>query len=599
MGGAMVSPIESMSAAGQVFYDIPASGFLTDGDDTLIGSWITGFFVSGGTGDDLLVLNYTGQSFRFELDAASGFVGIYDADYRFVANGTVADFERFRLTGGALDDTIRGGWDGTSTLSGGAGNDVIELRGGGNLVRGGAGNDSIYGATLSDNVSGGAGADVLFVDLSAASGPVSLRAGTAFGTWSGFEHYAGTLTAFDDTLHGGALLWDAQGGDGVDELWLNYTALDTRNPGSSITFAGGFAGYASVSVAWPGEFPTVIGFWDFERFRITGTAEGDVLNGSAGDDALRGQAGDDTISGGGGRDSLSGGAGNDHLSGNMDSGSVLDGGAGNDTINVWRLDDTVAGGAGHDLLQLDLWDLGRRAVIDLVNGMPGWSGIEAVNGQLTRYDDSFRTTTLTGSIDGGHGIDRLAFDYSRSGADSVVFRFGLLEVSEGGVTQRHSASAFEVFDLRGSTGADSLIGDDRNDVLQGLAGDDWLGGRGGRDHLRGGAGNDTLFGGAGDDTLEGGRDRDTLEGSTGNDVLTGGQGRDTFWFRGPNPGNDLITDFEAGLDTILIDPVFDGAPVVQSGADALIDLAGQTLRVDNATVADVLAAIVYDSLLMT
>lgn len=599
MGGFVSVPqVSDLAMPGRVFRVIPATGVLTDGDDTLIGSWITSFSVSGGQGDDLLVLDYSGRAVRVELDIALGFIGIYDADYRYLANGTVGDFERFRLTGGALEDTLRAGWDGGATLSGGAGDDLIELRGGDNAVRGGAGDDSIHGATLSDTVSGGTGTDVLFVDLTGASSGVHLRGGDAFANWNGFEHYAGTLTALDDTLEGGALRWDAYGGAGSDLVVLDYRGLS----GASLVFdAAGVTGDGLATVQFhdgDGQSLEVFFLQQFERYSVGGTARGDFFRGGIGDDVLRGQGGVDTLSGGGGRDTLNGGAGNDFLTGNLDAGSVLSGGAGDDWINAWRADDTIAGGSGTDTVYLELWESAAPALIDLAAASPIWRGVEAIFGALSRHDDVFRTTAVTGSLNGAAGVDLLAFDYGRSGADGVLFRFGLLEVSSGGSVLSHRLFGFERFEMRGSEGADTLIGDDRADVLEGLAGDDWLGGRGGHDHLHGGSGRDTLFGGAGDDTLDGGSGSDTLEGSTGNDVLTGGLGRDTFWFRGPNLGNDIITDFAAGLDRIVMDPLFQTVAVEQSGADVLIDILGQTLRVQNAGMADVLAAIVYTDLVL-
>ena len=68
-------------------------------------------------------------------------------------------------------------------------------------------------------------------------------------------------------------------------------------------------------------------------------------------------------------------------------------------------------------------------------------------------------------------------------------------------------------------------------------------------NLSGGNGKDTLTGGAGNDTLDGGNGVDTLNGGAGNDVLTGGNGNDTFVF-GENFGNDTITDFNPGNDSI-------------------------------------------------
>ncbi|SDD58142.1 Hemolysin-type calcium-binding repeat-containing protein, partial [Ruegeria marina] len=71
-------------------------------------------------------------------------------------------------------------------------------------------------------------------------------------------------------------------------------------------------------------------------------------------------------------------------------------------------------------------------------------------------------------------------------------------------------------------------------------GNDFLFAVNGNDDLQGGAGNDSLYGGANDDTLSGGAD---------DDILYGGQGSDTFEF-GINDGQDVIRDFEDGIDVI-------------------------------------------------
>jgi Ca2+-binding RTX toxin-like protein len=58
-----------------------------------------------------------------------------------------------------------------------------------------------------------------------------------------------------------------------------------------------------------------------------------------------------------------------------------------------------------------------------------------------------------------------------------------------------------------------------------------------------------MFGFAGNDTLRGSSLADELNGQTGNDTLTGGAGSDDFFFR-LGDGNDVITDFQHGLDHI-------------------------------------------------
>jgi Ca2+-binding RTX toxin-like protein len=59
-----------------------------------------------------------------------------------------------------------------------------------------------------------------------------------------------------------------------------------------------------------------------------------------------------------------------------------------------------------------------------------------------------------------------------------------------------------------------------------------------------------LDGGAGNDTITGGDGNDWIDGGAGWDVMTGGKGYDTFVFE---KGKDVITDFEHGKDTIVIE----------------------------------------------
>lgn len=67
------------------------------------------------------------------------------------------------------------------------------------------------------------------------------------------------------------------------------------------------------------------------------------------------------------------------------------------------------------------------------------------------------------------------------------------------------------------------------------------------------SGNDTLRSSAGNDTLDGGPGEDVLVANGGNDDLTGGpdSDRDEFAF-GPNDGNDIINDFTADDQIVLL-----------------------------------------------
>ncbi len=63
--------------------------------------------------------------------------------------------------------------------------------------------------------------------------------------------------------------------------------------------------------------------------------------------------------------------------------------------------------------------------------------------------------------------------------------------------------------------------------------------------------------GDGNDTLEGGFGNDTLVGGFGDETLTGGAGADTFHYESIGDGDDVITDFLDGADTIDLDDLFD------------------------------------------
>jgi Ca2+-binding RTX toxin-like protein len=91
------------------------------------------------------------------------------------------------------------------------------------------------------------------------------------------------------------------------------------------------------------------------------------------------------------------------------------------------------------------------------------------------------------------------------------------------------------------------------------------------DHLYGGAGNDLLVGGGGNDVLDGGTGNDVLIGGYGQDTLTGGAGQDRFVFNVPvgRANADVITDFTAGEDKIVLDKeVFGANPFAQLAYNA-------------------------------
>jgi len=94
-------------------------------------------------------------------------------------------------------------------------------------------------------------------------------------------------------------------------------------------------------------------------------------------------------------------------------------------------------------------------------------------------------------------------------------------------------------DLRGDTGANTLIGADGNDYIKADLGHDTIEANGGDDTIDAGNGFDVIWGGNGADQISGGGLGDLIYGENGNDVIDGGYGRDSVWM---GNGNDVFDD---------------------------------------------------------
>ena len=296
---------------------------------------------------------------------------------------------------------------------------------------------------------------------------------------------------------------------------------------------------------------------------LIGTAGNDTLTGDAGNNIIEGGAGADTMDGGAGIDTLSyarsangvvvnlatksasggdaagdtfknfenltGSAHADRLTGD-DGANIIDGGIGNDILDGGAGDDALYGGAGNDTLI-------------------GGAGADA--------------------LFGGGGSDTASYRTSTAGVKaSLVLADAAFNTGDAFGDTYHDSIA----NLEGSNSDDTLVGDERANILNGIGGNDILIGGAGADTLIGGTGpgidtasyetaaarvvanlansmsntgdaagdtyssienltgsafDDTLSGGDGVNTLNGGAGNDTLNGN-GNDILVGGAGADSL-----------------------------------------------------------------------
>jgi Ca2+-binding RTX toxin-like protein len=112
------------------------------------------------------------------------------------------------------------------------------------------------------------------------------------------------------------------------------------------------------------------------------------------------------------------------------------------------------------------------------------------------------------------------------GGDDVIYGLGGNDIIKAGAGDDIVYGGDGDDTILGGRGNDEIHGDDGNDTLKGQAGSDYIEGGAGDDVITGHAGDDVLAGGADNDTLIGGRGADQLAGDGGDDTLKGGRDGD-------------------------------------------------------------------------
>jgi Ca2+-binding RTX toxin-like protein len=292
-----------------------------------------------------------------------------------------------------------------------------------------------------------------------------------------------------------------------------------------------------------------------------------------------------TIQGGSGNDNvLLDAAFDNDLTVNMDNPQASPGNGGDDTINGaasqsaitfvgtaedFTSGDQLTGGSGTTDVANILFDgVGPNADVSNMNG------VETINVQAPSGGAAFTLTlgnTTTDFANNALVINEAAFDWPAAGTNvgDQAFVGDTLNVqgaaytgditfngeNDSAVSNVTTGSGDDL--VNGGSLGDTLITNGGEDTVNGEAGDDVINSGANDDTVNGGTGDDTIDGGTGDDSIDGGENDDLITGGQGEDTLTGGNGADDFRYvtvsESQGIPNDIITDFEAGVDEILIE----------------------------------------------
>lgn len=354
--------------------------------------------------------------------------------------------------------------------------------------------------------------------------------------------------------------------------------------------------------------------------RIIGFKGDDVLDGRGGHDLLEGREGADELRGGDGNDLASYAHSDEAVEVRLHNGTARGGDAEGDTFPGMKTVEYVnRAGETVEVEVPDIEDLIGSPHDDILvgahgpNRLGGYRGDDELDGR--EGDDWLDGGPGADLLRGGEGNDTASYFFSREGVEVRLHdgtaRGGEAEGDSFDITVKFGDAEDmiqllfipDIENLHGSTQADILAGDVRDNRINGDAGDDILyggpdgGPDGGDDLLAGGPGDDRLYGGIGNDTLEGGPGDDRLSGGPDDDMLDGGEGDDAFVIAAEG-GNDTVLDFGNGEDRIDLTAFteiqsVEDLDIQQQETGAVIDLSargGGTVTLADFDMADVMDA---------
>lgn len=594
------------------------------------------------TGDDVYLLpssNTNGVAFWSSIWDAGGVDTISNAGNATGAIINLNDASLDVITDGAnaagyvsYVNGIRGGFTIANGVEienaiGGSGADTITGNEFDNVIEGGAGNDTLDGGegaeAEGDTLSYASATLGVTVNLSLPTAQATGGAGT--DTIKNFENLWGSKS--NDTLTGDKESNYIYGGDGNDTI---------QGGAGADTLVGGL-GIDTVSYE-NSESPS--GVWVFLSDQGTSFADGKDKTPNMAGQGLGGDAAGDLLFG---FENIIGSAFTDNLIGDSNVNNIK-GGGGDDFIRGMRGNDTLDGGTGVDGLKYDeltnaqhlsvtlgTWTASTGASLQTSVVIKDDSGATIETDLVSNFEsvtagsgnDTLNGNAAANTLEGGAGNDiingGLGNDTLNGGLDTDTLSYAGMTISlltvnllantasykAGAVPETDTISNFE--NIVGSAAADTLTGDNGDNVIEGGLGDDILnggaegaagdtvsyasstlavtvnletigaqntGGAGkdtlsGFENILGGKGNDVLTGSTGSNYIYGGDGDDIIEGGGGADMLVGGLGVDTLSYANATKSVSAYLD-QQGVSKSNGEKDTDGTP--QFGGDAHGDL---------------------------
>ena len=518
--------------------DVIAGGL---GDDTITyrGAETS---IDGGVGSDTLLVGAGAAVTAVNFSVAAG------ADQTVGDSVLVSNFENLDASALATALTVTGS-TAANWLTTGAGNDVIDGAGGGDVISAGSGNDTVsyYGTEVS--IDGGTGTNTLALRAAVTVnlGNVDQTTGdttsvTGFGNVDASAISAGvTITGSsaanvltggtgNDTIDGAGGADTIAAGGGADTVIYHGTETSVDGgSGSDTLVLAATGGVTAVNFTVAAGADQTVGdtaiVANFENLDASVATTALTVTGSSAANTITTGSGNDTIDGGGGAD-------------------VIDSGAGNDTVSYYNSEVSIDGSAGTNTLLLRAATTINLANADQTTGDAATvANFQNVDASLLSTGVSISGTASANTITGGSGADTIdgagGADVINAGGgnDQVIYQGSetsidggtgsdtLTLAASGGVTAVNFAVAAGVDQTTGDTVAVTNFENLDASVVStaltvtGSASANTITTGSGNDIVDGGGGADVINTGSGDDTVSYYNSEVSIDGSTGTNTL--------------------------------------------------------------------------------